>query len=461
MHWLKMRVLGGMAIAALISCQPFPLLQSNQTRKSKQPITLKLSGWGASPSEQTLLRQVLQEFEAQHPHIKVQHEVIAEQYMDVLKTRLIGDAAPDVFYLDVSEAPFLMRQPVLEPLDSYINPDFDLKDFEPSLLNAFKYQGKIYGLPKDFSTLALFYNKQAFAAAGLTRPPQTWNELLVYSKRLTIDKNGDSRIDQYGLGITPELARLAFMIKAFGGKLIDDQGYAAFATESGIKGLRLVVDQYRQDRSAAQKSDVGVNSGSEMLGQGKVAMVLEGNWAIPYLAETFPNLQFGTAEVPPINQKPGTMVFTVAYVMSKQSQHKSAAWQLISYLTGKEGMKRWTSTGFALPTRKSVARELGYGQDPLRAAFLAGVDYATPWQAGEHLSAIMTSFDNQFISALLGQQPLEQAMAKAQKNANQQIRATEGVADLPFKSGVVGQHHQALKCLAYSQSPLKWTDSKS
>jgi multiple sugar transport system substrate-binding protein len=117
------------------------------------------------------------------------------------------------------------------------------------------------------------------------------------------------------------------------------------------------------------------------------------------------------------------MVFTVAYVMNKQTQHKLAAWKLISYLTGKEGMKKWTSKGFALPARKSVAQQLGYDQDPLRASLVAGVNYATPWQLGKYPAAIINNFDNQFISVLLGQQPLKQAMLKAQNAANQQIQA--------------------------------------
>ncbi len=389
------------------------------------PVVIKLSGWGSDPTEQKLLKQVLKDFETQHPGFRVKYEVISDQYMDVIKTRLIGEAAPDVFYLDALEAPFLMSENVLEPLDAYINSEFDLPDFEETLINSFKYDNHIYGLPKDYSTLTLFYNKQAFATAGLTSPPTTWYELRTYSKQLTVDKNQDGRIDQYGYGVIPELARQAYKIKAFGGQLVDENGYAAFASEAGLQGLQLVVDQYQKDRTSAQKSDVGTNSGSEMFGQSKVAMVIEGNWAIPYLKETFPQLDFATAEVPTINDKKGTMVFTVAYVMNKQSQHKAEAWELISYLTGKEGMEKWTATGFALPTRQSVAQKLGYEQDPLRSAFLAGVEYAMPWQAGKHPAAIMNNFDNQFVSALLGQQPLKQAMQRAQAEANKLIQAME------------------------------------
>ncbi|MCM2405764.1 ABC transporter substrate-binding protein [Anabaena sp. CCAP 1446/1C] len=386
---------------------------------STSSVTIKLSGWGGSPVEQKLLKQVLQNFEAKHPTIKVKYEVISDQYMDVIKTRLIGEAAPDVFYLDALEAPFLMNQNVLEPLDSYIKPEFDLADFEKNLLNIFKYQNHIYGLPKDYSTLALFYNKKAFNHSGLKSPPTTWDELRRYSQRLT------GKVNKYGFGESPELARQAYKIKAFGGKLIDKNGYAAFANEAALKGLNLVIEQYRKKQTSALSSDVGASSGSDMFGQGKVSMVIEGNWAIPYLQETFPQIDFATAEVPKINNKKGTMVYTVAYVMNKQTKHKKAAWELISYLTGKEGMTKWTRTGFALPTRKSVASKLGYDQDPLRSALVAGVNYATPWQVGEYPAAIVNNFDNQFLSALLGEQPLNQAMLRAQNNANQQIKMME------------------------------------
>ncbi|GAB1542194.1 hypothetical protein NUACC21_48680 [Scytonema sp. NUACC21] len=401
-----------------IGCQHLPTAST-----TPHEVTIKLGGWIASPTEQKLLKEVLREFEVQHPGIKVKHEVINDQYMDVIKTRLVGEAAPDVFYLDAFEAPFLMSQNVLEPLDAYVTPEFDLSDFEETLLKSFKYENHIYGLPKDYSTLALFYNKKAFAAAGLSNPPTTWDELRTYSQKLTVDRNHDSRTDQYGFGEIPELARQAYKMKAFGGQVVDQNGYAAYASQPSLQGLQLAVDQYRKDRSSAQKSDVGTNSGSEMFGQGQVAMVIEGSWTIPYLTETFPNLEFATAEIPSINNKKSTMVFTVAYVMNQRSQHKAEAWELISYLTGKEGMAKWTKTGFALPSRKSIAQKLGYDQDRLRSPLLAGVNYGMPWQIGKYPAPIMNNFDNQFVSALLGQQPLQQAMQRAQEQANQLVQA--------------------------------------
>ncbi|MER3433178.1 MAG: ABC transporter substrate-binding protein [Leptolyngbya sp. ERB_1_1] len=388
---------------------------------STHQVEITLSGWQSNPNEGKLLDKVIREFEEKNPTIKVKREVINSQYMDVIRTRLIGEVAPDVFYLEAFEAPTLIKSGVLEPLNSYIKPEFKLNDFEPNLINAFKQNGNVYGIPKDFSTLALFYNSTALKNAGITQPPKTWDELRKVAKKLTIDKNKDGKIDQYGMGVVPELPRQTFMIKAFGGKLVDQNNYAAFANPDGLEGLQLVVDQYRRDRTAAQASDVGANSNSEAFGQGRVAMTLDGAWAIPYLRETFPKLKFQTAEVPKINDRQGTMLYTVAYVMNQRSTQKEAAWKLIQFLTNESGMKTWANQGVALPSRRSVLAGMKYDRNPLYSPFVAGAKYGTIWQAGETLPTIMTSFNNQFVSALLGQQPLLDAMKRAQETANREI----------------------------------------
>ncbi len=388
----------------------------NKGETKEETVEVTLAGWGGNPMEQKLLKQTLDEFEKKYPNIKVKHEVISDQYMDVIKTRLIGGEGPDVFYLDAFEAPAMIETGVLEPLDDYVTDDFDIDDFEKPLLDAFKGpDGKMYGFPKDYSTLALFYNKKMFAEAGLD-VPKTWDELREAAKTLT------KGTEVYGFGVAPELARLYYIAESKGGKVVTDNK-ASFADPKVVEALQPIVDMRLKDKSAAQPNEVGAGWGGEMFGQQKAAMVIEGNWAIPFLQETFPNTEFGTAEVPTIDGKKGTMAYTVAYVMNKDSQKKEAAWKLISFLTGKEGMKIWTSKGFALPTRKSVASELGYDKDELRAALVAGAPYATVWQNGTNLPIIMNNFNNQFVSAFLGEQPLAEALKKAQDIANKEIEA--------------------------------------
>ncbi|WP_227396063.1 ABC transporter substrate-binding protein [Jeotgalibacillus aurantiacus] len=376
--------------------------------------TITLAGWGGNPTEQDLLQQTLDDFEAQNPDIDVKLEVIADQYMDVMKTRLIGGEGPDVFYLDAFEAPAMIETGVLEPLDDYVTEEFDVEDFEAPLLEAFQKDGVTYGFPKDYSTLALFYNKTMFEEAGV-EVPTTWEEMMEVSKALTKD-------GVYGYGVAPELARQYFVAESLGGSVVEDN-MANFGSDEVIEALQPVIDQHNVDKTSAQPSEVGASSGGDMFGQQRAAMVIEGNWNIPYLEETFPELEYGTAEVPTINGEKGTMAFTVSYVMNAASEKKEASWKLIEYLTGKEGMETWTSKGFALPTRKSVAEELGYANDELRGPLVAGAEYATVWANGTNLPTITNNFNNQFVSAFLGERPLDEALKEAEEQANSEIEA--------------------------------------
>ncbi|WP_349409632.1 ABC transporter substrate-binding protein [Pseudalkalibacillus sp. SCS-8] len=406
-----------LSITAIVFSSVLVGCSSNDKNSSDdgEKVEITLSGWGGNPSEKKLLQQTLDDFEEKHPNIDVKLDIISDQYMDVMKTRLIGGEAADVFYLDAFEAPGLIKTGVLEPLNEYVTDEFDIEDFEKPMLEAFKKDETYYGFPKDYSTLALFYNKKMFEEAGISEPPKTWEELRQVSKQLT------DGTDRFGFGVAPELARLQYIAESDGGDVVKE-GKANFATEPVIDALQPIVDQHLEDKTLAEPSEVGASWGGEMFGQGKAAMVIEGNWAIPYLEDTFPELEYGTAEVPQINGKQSTMAYTVAYVMNKQSEHKEAAWELISYLTGKEGMETWTSKGFALPTRKSVAEKLGYDEDPLRSALVAGAPYATVWQDSPNLPIITNNFNNQFISAYLGERPLDEALKDAQKQANKEIK---------------------------------------
>lgn len=401
-------------VGVLAGCSTKEEPKDSTEQGTDEVVEITLSGWGATPEESALLQQTLADFEKLYPNIKVKHDVVADQYMDVMKTRLIGGEAADVFYLDSSEAPGLIETGVLEPLDEYIaqTPDFDMEDFEKPLLEAFQVDGKTYGLPKGYSTLGLFYNKKMFEEAGIA-VPTTDEEFRAAAKALTTD-------EVVGFGVAPELARLYYIAESKGGKIVtDDQ--ASFADPKVVEALQPIIDMHLVDKSIAQPSEVGSGWGGEMLGQGRAAMVIEGNWAIPFLQNNFPDVDFGIAEVPTFNGEKGTMAYTVAYVMNKDSEKKDAAWKLISYLTGKEGMETWTSKGFELPTRKSVATTLGYDKDEYRGALVAGASYATVWQAGTNLPTINNNFNNQFGSAYLGERPLGEALQEAQDIANKEI----------------------------------------
>lgn len=127
----------------------------------------------------------------------------------------------------------------------------------------------------------------------------------------------------YGFGVAPELARLYHIARASGGDVVKD-GKANFASPEIVEALKPIVDQHLNDKTSAQASEVGANWGGEMFGQQKAAMVIEGNWAIPFLEDTFPDVEYGTAELPAVNGEKGTMAYAVGYVMNAKIREEGS-----------------------------------------------------------------------------------------------------------------------------------------
>jgi len=150
--------------------------------KVAQAVTVRITGWGGTDT--TIVEGLINEVvnpKLAGTGIKVDYEPVENDYQKVLLNELSAGTAPDLFYVDVNWAEPLMAAGELEPLDNYLVKSTVLKkdDIIPSLLSGFTYNGKVYGIPKDFNTLSLIYNKDLFNIAGVPYPNEndTWNDL--------------------------------------------------------------------------------------------------------------------------------------------------------------------------------------------------------------------------------------------------------------------------------------------
>jgi multiple sugar transport system substrate-binding protein len=364
-------------LALLSACGPgaAPTPPAAAGSRAESAVTLRLMGWASSPEEDRLLNEVLAEFMTQHPSIQVKFEPVPE-YATKLQTDLAAGTAADVFYVDSLLAPDLMKRQLLLEFDPLIERDkIDIDDFYPPLLGAFQWQGKTYGLPKDWSSLALIWNVERAVEAGIDRPPATWDELRSAAASLT-------RANQvFGAVTPPELPRLGAFIYQAGGRLIsEDQTRMALNSPEGLRALELYYGLYR-DGHATTPVDTGTQWPGDTFAKGRGALVFEGNWIFPFLKKEAPDLGFGIAELPAGPKGKGTFAFTVSYSVNARTQHREAAWTLVQYLTGPDGMRKWTSLGLAMPARKSLETEWGT-RFKEREPFLRSAGYAHPWQLG-------------------------------------------------------------------------------
>ncbi len=341
-------------------------------------------------------------------------EVEFRQYTDFnteIQAELIGGTAPDVFPVDAQLFPFLVEQGVIKEVDTE---KFDLSPYNENLLESFQYDGVQYAIPKDYSTLAIYYNKDYVDPADL---PTSYEDLGAYLKEL--DKTLPD--DVVPMTINIDLARQMYLAQASGDEIVNpDTGLAQLNTESVAKNLKYEMD-LAQEGLMVQPADLGVGWNGEAFGTGKTALMLEGNWVAGELNANYSDIDYGVTENFTIDGNPGSMLFTVGWVENAATEQSPEAEAFIEFMTRPENVKYATEQNGTLPAREDVATELGLDTDPVFGPHVTAADYATTWQAGVTLQTINTEYMNYMPSVVSGDRTVEEALAETDEQANKII----------------------------------------
>ena len=371
--------------------------------------TVTLSGWQASPEEGAALRNVLDGFKAKYPKVTVDYQPVAGDYPAAMVAKFSAHQPPDVFYVDSGVAPDWIKQGVLQPLDDWSSSrNFDTSQFYSGYLNAFKgTDGKTYGYPKDGNTLGMAYNPDMLAAAGV-QPPTTYEEMVTVGKALK-----DKGMTAYSLSAS--LDRILAFVYGDGGSLLSADKKSSAIDKPGFKeAITFYLNLFKQGY-AKTPSDLGVDWSGKAIGEKKVAIIFEGGWLDSYMHGSFPNVPYKWMEMPKGTAGKSTLAFTVSYSVGKDSPHKDAAWLLLTYLTGQEGMKLWTQGGVANPSRKDVPAPSG------KEVLVNSASFAHPWSFIPGFSKVNDAFNNAFTGALQGSGSADTVISKTKQALDQQL----------------------------------------
>jgi multiple sugar transport system substrate-binding protein len=367
--------------------------QAKTTRPAVTTVTL--SGWSAGADEDALLQQVIKKFEQTHKSIKVDYSVINGDYPTAMTARFAAHNPPDVFYVDSSLASTWADQGVLQPLNSYIAKNhYNTSKFFPSLLGAFKVGKQVYGFPKDWSPLGMEINTGMLGAAK-QKVPKTWAQLRSVAQALA---SSNAVPGGKPICLSPDWARMLAFIYQAGGSISNVQSAAAKSAVNFYVGLL-------KDGLAQTPDKLGAGWCGEALGKGTAAIIFEGNWLVPFMKTTYPKTRYGI--FPMVKDKTGgNLAFTVSYSMAKDAKNKSAAWTLLSWLTGQQGQKIWVSKGLALPSRTDV-KPIGGGKN-----FLNQAPYAHGWGFPNFANAY-TMMNNDLQAVVNGSKSVDDMLSDA------------------------------------------------
>lgn len=247
----------------------------------------------------------------------------------------------------------------------------DLKDkFTEVSLEAFTYDGDIYGLPYSMEAIALIYNKELVEEA-----PESWSELMDVSRELT---NPEKK--QYGFvypGTADPYHTYPF-ISAYGGYIFEyDGGFnpnnLGLTTEGALKGLRILDEMYE---TGLIPEGIDYSTSQGLFTEGDAGMWMTGPWAISGIKKA--EIDFGVTKIPPMEgNQPKPFVGVNGFYLSSYAEDTVLANEfLTNYIATEEVMTELYEKGNRPPVYKPVREKAK--DDPTTAAFLDSASVGTP-----------------------------------------------------------------------------------
>ncbi len=365
--------------AVFLVLTTFSVAASGSTEATSGPTHLTMwNYWDGQNGE--ALKSLIDEYQKANPGVTIENVFIGwGDLLTKLQTAAQSNSGPDLAAVDMVWMPTLVETGRIVPIDGYMSSsNVAATSFYPELLKPGNHGGHQLSLPVSTNNLELFYNKDLFRKAGLdpNKPPQTWQELIDYAKKMTATDGSQWGMELYtqtGEGLTWQAQ--VYIWQEGGDFLGADGKSVAFNGPNSQKAISFLQD-------LIQKYKVAPLANWGLFGQGKAAMTVDGSWMVSGYASSAP-FDWGTARVPvPADGRPATnMGGEQAFIMQSNQTQQNAAWNFLKWFVSTGTQVSWDmKTGF-MPNSASVASDPGYlswvdKTEPRLKAFVDNQKYA-------------------------------------------------------------------------------------
>lgn len=304
------------------------------------------------------LKEMAEVFSKSHPNVSIDLEIVPNDSMTVLKTRMSSGQAPDIIQLqsyanvfEFANAGWLLdlsKEPVMNKI-------------VPSTKNSVTYQGKIYALPMDVAGIGIIYNKDIFQKYGL-KPPTTFKELQTVSA--TLKKNKVTPFASmfkanWSLGHFLSMAHTTLA----GSKVLPwiksmNAGKASYGDPVNVKELFKILDFYKAN-SDPKAAEFDWNEQQASFAKGEAAMMVQGLWSYGAAITTNSKLKCGFIPFPCTNNPKDAKLYadvdsTFALSTTSSPERIKAAKQFLQWLATPEAIKIWVEKCKLVPTFKGA-----------------------------------------------------------------------------------------------------------
>ena len=411
------------SVASLLLCASTVLAGCGSAEASRNSgngdgVTITYCNFNASGGHEKTLKKMYEAFHKENPNIKVKIETIAyDDYFTQMQTRVAGGKAPDCYELNIENfAEYANKNQLAEIKGS------DLSALNDTARDAFKVNGKQYGLPESFSNVVLIYNKDLFDQAKVEYPNENWTQDDVQKAAEAIRKLGDNIYGIYQPITYNEFFKVAAQ---HGGSLLNkDKTKFTINSKENIEAAHQLVDRVQKSNVQPTEAQMGGMKDWDLFMSGRLGMIPTGIWAFQSFAE---NCKFNwDIAVEPGAKKKATHFFSNACVINPKSKNQEAATKWITWLTTSDkSAEIRLKDGWDLPAIKNqdaLKPYLEQKNPENRKAVFDSLDYLVIPPVIEDYSMMSDILDEKLKAAASGSKTVEEALDEAQKECEQKVK---------------------------------------
>jgi len=405
-HWLAALLLCASAACSERSTTPPPSAPpATPPAAPAGPVTELLVWHSYRAAEKAALEKVVASYNQTAKGVKVNTLAVPyDAFADKITAAVPRGNGPDVFiFAQDRMGGWVEAGNTIEPIDFFLD-DATKARYLPTTLEAMVYRGTTYGLPLNYKSITMIYNKKL-----VPTPPKTSAELVATAKKLT-----DKKAGKFGLAYSyGDFYYHAALMNAFGGKVFAPGPEPTLNDPANVKSVEYLMKWVEKDGILPLEPSTALITA--LFNEGKAAIIFNGPW---FLGEIAPTVEYGLAVLPVIDEAKSPMKpwMTVegAYI-SAPSKNKEAAYAFIKHLTDVEAASVLALEGRQSPANKAVYEDAKVAADPVLKAFRDQVEVAVPMPNLPEMTMVWTPATTAMNAILKKSSTPRAALDEAQK----------------------------------------------
>lgn len=352
-----------------------------EPKTDPKSLKAELTWWDTSDpkNEGPAFKKLIEQFNEKYPNVKINYQSVPfGDAQNKFKTAAEAkQGAPDILRAEVAWVPEFASLGYLYALDGSALLKQE-SDFMETPMSSNKYDGKTYGVPQVTDALSLMYNKALLEKAGITEPPQTWEDVKTAAQAVKQKAGAD------GLFINAGGYFLLPFIYGEGGDLVDvDAKKIVVNSDENVAGIKVAQDLVKSGAAVKPPANDSYGTMMTLFKEQKVAMIINGPWEVNNVrtAPKFGGIEnLGVAPVPAGSKGAGSPVGGHNYVIWSGMPEKKAdaAIAFIDFMSSAESQAFLADELGLLPTRKSAYELDSVKNNEIISAFKPVLDAATP-----------------------------------------------------------------------------------